>query len=67
MDDDEALLAELRRVAALANPSPKVEPKPTLVWQCTRCALKLTGNPRFCWGCGYTVYRPTWEQPGGER
>lgn len=29
-----------------------------ITWQCTRCAVILDGNPRFCTNCGYTVYRP---------
>ncbi len=37
------------------------EQSETLVWVCTRCDSKLSGNPRFCPRCGYTVYRPTWE------
>ena len=29
-----------------------------IVWQCTKCSRVLAGNPRWCTGCGYTVYRP---------
>lgn len=37
-----------------------------LVWVCTRCGTRQDGNPRWCWRCWYTVYRPTWEPASKE-
>ena len=56
---DERIEAGLAEILAES-----AESRPSIVWQCTRCDLKLDGNPRFCWGCGWTVYRPTWEPEG---
>ncbi len=38
-----------------------------IVWVCDRCDTTLQGNPRLCWKCGYTVYRPTFPEPHDER
>lgn len=31
----------------------------SVVWICNRCNHTLSGNPRLCPYCGYTVYRPS--------
>jgi hypothetical protein len=49
---------DLAKADALIAAAPK--PSETLTWVCTRCAGKLSGNPRQCPACGYTVYKPTW-------
>lgn len=48
-----------QRIAVDAD-SPTVEQR--IVWQCTKCELILSGNPRWCNRCGYTVYRPLYPQ-----
>lgn len=40
-------------------------PVGTITWICNRCNRELSGNPRLCPHCGYTVYRP--KSPAAER
>lgn len=61
---DGIVMDMLRTAAAdlgVDGDAPTSPPASVIVWVCNRCNHTLSGNPRLCPHCGYTIYRPTRE------